>query len=162
MRLFLLGLFVILFFSQSYSQELRRLGNIDLNSPEDFLKAEKDVIDASDYLLDNPLSDDLNRSYAVDFILLWLEGTEKKIEIGEEGAKLSKKQKDLLGIYMAALIKSLLEKPEMENNQKQLKKSALEIVAEYCIEEDNKVIQTKYILKLIDSYEDEALEEFID
>ena len=71
----LLALFITLSISV-YAQNNIDYSQVKLEVDEDFKTAEPIVINATDYILSNPVNDeDTKRLYAVQFVMAWMQGT---------------------------------------------------------------------------------------
>ena len=82
-----------------------------------------------------------------------MEGTpDYTFEIGKEAMDLTKGNNDLLGLYLAAMSKVVLdEKGDEKLSNEQIYNQAEEILVNYCSDPDNKIKPSKKIKKIIKS-----------
>ncbi|MCX2745352.1 hypothetical protein OO013_15850 [Mangrovivirga sp. M17] len=116
---------------------------------EDYKKAEKEVLQACNYLLDNPIDkEEGKRQQLFQFIFQWMSGTpDHTFELDEEIAKLYGNKEEILGIYLVSAAKVSIE----NNNftKENLKKKAINMTVDYCAMEENNIKPSKEIKKLI-------------
>ncbi|MDJ1504602.1 hypothetical protein [Xanthocytophaga agilis] len=164
MRRVICILFVFLCFAYvGFAQDFSNLKNYSLSAKEDFKKAESVVLECSKYLVSHPLSEtDLNRLYAVQFIMRWMEGTpDFSFSLDETAVKLSKSNTALLGIYLGEMSQLAIQNPEMSKDAKQIKLNAITSVLTYCEDSSNSVKLDKELKKLIDAKNKGKLKEYL-
>ena len=72
-------------------------------------------------------------------------------EIGDDAMSLTKGKQELLGLYLAAMTKVVLDNPEEELSNKEIHNQSQEILVKYCSDENNNIKPSKKIKKIIKS-----------
>lgn len=123
-------------------------------SPADFKGAEKAVLEASNYVLSTPLDGkDSKRIAAVKLIHDWQVGTEDYSFIIEDAPvvqKVASENKDLQGVYLAAMAKITLEDPKQNEDVPGLMVKGIKSMIAYTEKPANKVEMTPTVMKLIE------------
>lgn len=125
-----------------------------MNTPAEFKAAEKTVLEASNYVLSTPLNGkDPKRIAAVKLIHDWEVGTEDYSFIVQSPLmveQVNPENKDLEGVYLAAMAKITIEDPKQNEDVPGLMiKGTKEMVA-YAGKPANKVEMTPIVKKLIE------------
>ena len=117
---------ITLFCNISFGQNFSELANSEFESAESYKPAESQVLLCANYLFNNPTNEaELNRLNAIQYIMKWMAGTsDYTFDIGEKAMELAKGNSDLLGLYMAAMSKVVIE----NNEGKFIIKSMFELV----------------------------------
>ncbi|MEL6976944.1 MAG: hypothetical protein AAGL29_16390, partial [Bacteroidota bacterium] len=106
-------LFVTLLLSATLctSQNFEEISKYEFKTTESYESEKGTVLKCANYLFENPANlYELNRLNAQQYIMKWMEGTpEYTFEIGEKAMELTKGNSDLLGLYLAAMSKSVIE-----------------------------------------------------
>jgi len=136
------GLLFGLVSSVTFAQTIPDFDAIKLNKKEDFnATADDAALQASNFLLSTPLEkDNLDRLKSLQYIIKWMSGTpDYMFELDEQATKFAKKNEDLLGLYMAAMTKYVLENKADSKDQSKIKLNAVKSVVVYAKDEKNKV-----------------------
>ena len=159
MRKFLLGL--VCFFA-IYSNAQNAFSEIKLEAKEDYHLAEPAVLKASAYLFTSKYDkDDLERLYAIEFIMRWISGTpDFTFELDEKFSKPFLHETDLMGLYMAALAKYAIEHKDQAKDSKQVNLSAVRMVIEYSNKPSNNLKQTGELKKIATALKKGELEKY--
>jgi hypothetical protein len=133
------------------SQDFSGLKNYKLEAAGDYKPAEKQLLECCDFLLNNPVKqNELDRNYAIQFIMRWMEGTpDYTFNIDKEVMDLTGGESELLSLYFAALSKAVVNEPVLAESQEQLTSKATDILLDYCANPDNQVKNSKKIKKLL-------------
>lgn len=106
-------IFIITLFNLtiSFGQNFDEIKNYEFKTIESYQTEKSKVLLYANYLFDNPANkEELNRLYAIQYIMKWMTGTpDYKFELGKREIELTKGNSDLLGLYMAAITKVVLE-----------------------------------------------------
>lgn len=107
------------------------MANIELETEEDYRNSEKELKQCLTYLTTSSLDDNqINRKYANQFTLRWLTGsTYMSLELKAIVVKLSKKNPDMMMIYMAGWALAALENPDLKSEEGNL--AGIQQVYEY-------------------------------
>lgn len=133
------------------AQDMKDIDKTPLNKDADFKKAEPRISDAAQYLLSHQADlKNENSSAASRFLILWMTGT-PDYSFGVDGdmVKFTGKNAALSGVYMAAMVKAVLDKPDLAKDTKKFKIASYKLFAEYCANEAYKVEKTAAIKSLI-------------
>ena len=125
--------------------------NMELKTPEDYKKAEPDVLKAADFLFRTPSKPDTqNRLLAIQFVFKWMEGTDAyTFRLGEPAMTVTKGNQDLLGMYLAGLTKVALENPDKKLSDDELHEKTTQLLAQYCSKKENRLKPSKALKKVI-------------
>lgn len=143
----LLALFCNLSFAQNFSE----LDNAKFDSAESYKTAEKQVLSCANYLFDNPIDkEELNRLKSIQYIMKWMSGTaDYTFDLGQKAMELTNGNSDLVGLYMAAMSKVVLENNNQKWSSDELYNEAEKILVKYCANSENKIKPSKKIKKLL-------------
>lgn len=152
MKKIIILLFLAVIFNFSYSQDFSKLESYSLEQVEDYKLAEKQVLVCANYLFNTPLEkSNLNRLSAIQFIMKWMIGTpDYMFDLGEKAMNLTKGNSDLLGLYMAAMSKTVLDSGEKLNSD-QIYEGSEELMIAYCSDKNNNMKPSKVMKKIIKS-----------
>jgi hypothetical protein len=159
MRKFLL---LLACFFTLYTNAQNSYSEIKLEAKEDYKLAEPAVLKASNYLFTSKYDkDDLERLYAIEFIMRWMSGTpDFTFELDEKFSKPFVHETDLLGLYMSALAKYAIEHKEQAKDSKKLRLNAVKMVVEYSNKASNNLKQTGELKKLATALKKGELEKY--
>jgi hypothetical protein len=155
-------LFMLAFFLALYANGQNIYSEIKLDAKEDYKLAEPSVIKASNYLFTSKYDkDDLERLYAIEFIMRWMGGTpDFSFELDEKFSKPFLHETDLLGLYMSALAKYAIEHKEQAKDSKKLSLNAVKMVIEYSNKSANNLKQTGELKKMATALKKGELEKY--
>jgi len=139
----------------SFAQNFSELANSDFKSKESFKSAESQVLSCANYLFNTSANQaELNRLNALKYIMKWMEGTpDYTFDLGEKAMKLTNEDADLLGLYMAAMSKVVLENTGGKLSSDEIYNQSEKILVKYCAVADNKIKPSKKIKQLIKEME---------
>lgn len=142
---------ITLFCNTSFGQNFSELAKYEFESAASYKPAESQVLLCANYLFDNPTDKaELNRLNSIQYILKWMTGTpDYTFDIGEKAMELTKGNSDLLGLYMAAMSKVVIETNEGELTSDEIYNRAEKILVKYCSDSENKIKPSKKIKKLL-------------
>jgi hypothetical protein len=164
MKRLLFLIFLFLNVTNVFSQNLPNYDEIKLESKEDFNEAANNAaLQASNYLLSTPMeSNNINRLKSIQFVIRWMTGTpDFSFSLDEQATKFAKKNDDMLGLYMAAMTKYVLENRTDSKNEKKIKLNAVKLIIQYSKDTKNNVNINKELKKAIDADENGKLEEYL-
>jgi uncharacterized protein YqkB len=164
MKTLFLGLLLGVLSPVAFAQSLPDFDAIKLEKKEDFNPAaDNAALQAANYLLSTPLDkNSVDRLRAVQYVLKWMSGTpDYTFDIDERAAKFTKKDSDLLGLYLAAMTKFVLEDKASAKDQNKIKLNALKSVAAYAKDKANKVKLNSELKKIIAADEQGQLAEYL-
>lgn len=145
-------LLVLAFISiNSFGQDFAMLAKSEFESAESYKPAEDKVLMCANYLFENPSDkEELNRLNSIQYIMKWMTGTpDYTFDIGSEAVELTKGNSDLLGLYMAAMSKVVIENEEGELSSSEIYNKAEKILVEYCSNSENNIKPSKKIKKML-------------
>jgi hypothetical protein len=159
MRKFLL---LLACFFTLYTNAQNIYSEIKLEAKEDYKLAETTVLKASNYLFTSKYDkEDLERLYAIEFIMRWMSGTpDFTFELDEKFSKPFVHETDLLGLYMSALAKYAIEHKEQAKDSKKLRLNAVKMVIEYSNKASNNLKQTGELKKIATALKKGELEKY--
>jgi hypothetical protein len=147
-----------------YSQNLPNYEAIKLEVKEDYnTEANNAALMASNYLLSTPMdSKSIERLKSLQYVIKWMSGTpDYNFTLDEQAVKFSKNNDDLLGLYMAAMTKYVLENNSESKNQNSIKLNAVKTIIQYSKNENNNVKINKELKKAIEADDNGKLEEYL-
>lgn len=128
--------------------------NISLKTDDDSRKANKYALEAANYMLTTPFSqNDIQRLKSVQFITKWMEATPDftfifDITVSE---KIVKGNDDLLGYYMAAMTKFCLENEAKSKDDGVVMINSVKLLLAYCEKPENNLKMPPALQKLSDA-----------
>lgn len=146
-------LFTTFIISKLFAQNFSELANYEFESSESYKPSENQVLICANYLFDNPADQaELNRLYSTQYIIKWMTGTpDYTFDIGEDAMELTKGNSDLLGLYMAAMSKVVIENEGENLIDNEIYNQAETLLVKYCSDPNNKMKPSKKIKKIIKS-----------
>jgi hypothetical protein len=156
--------FLILSFNKNFAQTLPNYDEIALVAKEDFNEQANDAaLQAANYLLSTPMdTKNLDRNKSLLYLLKWMAGSpDYSFVLDQQVTKVAKNNDDLLGLYMAAMTKYVLENKAASNNQNMIKLNAFKLIINYAKNANNKVKINKELKKLIEADETGKLEKYL-
>jgi len=160
MKKLLVAIIVILFSTISFSQS--SYSDIKLEDKADFHSAEPSVLKATNYLFTTKYDkDDLERLYAIEFIMKWMGGTpDFNFELNEKFTKPFLHETDLLGLYMGAVAKYAIEHPDLAKDANAINLNAVKLIINYSSKPSNNLKQTGELKKMADALKKGELEKY--
>lgn len=137
--------------TMSFGQNFSELAKTEFKSKESYKPAESQVLTCANYLFSSPANQaELNRLNAIQYIIKWMSGTpDYTFDLGEKAMKLTDGNSDLLGLYMAAMSKVVLENTAQKLSSDEIYTQSEKIMVKYCSITDNKMKPSKKIKQLI-------------
>lgn len=153
MKTFILTIAIVLTFNLSYGQNFAELEHYEFKTEESYKSEENKVLFCANYLFNNPANEsELNRLTSIQYVMKWMMGTpDYTFDIGEKSMDLTKGNSDLLGLYMAAMSKVVLENTDEKLSGDEIYNQAEKILVNYCSDSDNKMKPSKKIKKILKS-----------
>ncbi|GAA4314312.1 hypothetical protein GCM10023149_10430 [Mucilaginibacter gynuensis] len=144
---------------QTIAQVLPRLDKYNLETAEGAIDADSVALKVADFLFKTPLiRDDNSRLRAGVFLNKWMEATPTyTFMIDEDILDNFEGDFDLKDLYMAALTRFTLQNPN-EKNEDKISVEAMKQVLAYANDDDNMVLLSKRMEKLIAANEKGKLE----
>ncbi|WP_166963856.1 hypothetical protein [Yeosuana marina] len=151
MKKIILVAIIILACNLSFAQNFSELAKYEFESVESYKSEEANVLMCANYLFTNPSNEaELNRLNSIQYIMKWMMGTpDYTFDIGKKAIELTKGNSDLLGLYMAAMSKVVIENNGEVLSSDDIYNKAEKILVEYCSNVKNKMKPSKKIKKLI-------------
>ena len=133
------------------AQNFEELADYKFDSEESYETAEPQVLKAANYLFESPANvTQIKRLNAVRYIINWMQGTpDYTFEISKNATDLTKGNSDLLGLYMAAMTKVVLDDSDKSLNTDEIYKRSEELLVTYCENPENHIKPSRKIKKLI-------------
>ena len=144
----------------SYAQS--SYSNIKLEEKEDYKLAESAVLKASEYLFTTKYDkEDLERLYAIEFIMKWMNGTpDFNFDLNEKFTKPFLHETDLLGLYMGALAKFAIEHKNQAKEPNTVNLNAAKMIIDYSNKPANNLKQTGELKKMAAALKKGELEKY--
>lgn len=156
-------LIILSAFLYTYSFAQSAYTEVKLEEKSDYKSAEATVLKASTYLFTTRFDkDNLERLYAIQFIMKWMEGTpDYTFIIDEKFARAFVADADLLGLYVAAMTKYALENKEQAGDATTVSLNAIKIIIEYSSKPGNNLKQTGELKKMAAALKKGELEKYL-
>jgi len=137
----------------TFCQNYTKLADYTFKSIEDYKSSEKQVLECVNYLFNTPFEkNSLNRLSIIQYLLKWMEGTPDYVfSIDKRATKLTKGNSDLLGMYFAAITKTVLDNTENKLTDDEIYLNAQELMIAYCSDSSNNMKPSKTMKKIIKS-----------
>ncbi len=147
----------LLFFTLSvctlsaFGQDFQEFQDYKFKNKESYKTNENNVIKCANYLFENPSdASELNRLTSVQFIMNWMEGTpDYTFSISSATMDFIKGNNDLLGLYLAAMSKTVLEKSNEKLKDEDIHAAAQKMLVDYCGDKNNNMKPSKAIKKIL-------------
>jgi hypothetical protein len=142
-----LSLFALCTFGQDFSQFNKQ----ELKSFQDFKQAESKALETANYLLNTPYNkNDINRLYAIQYVIKWMEGTpDYTFSIGSKAMTLTKGSNKLLSLYFAAMTKAVLENKGTKLTDNQIYNKAEAYLVDFCSNPKNNLKPSRAIKRIL-------------
>ncbi len=142
---------IILLSLNGFGQNFSQLNNQKLKTSQDFKQAEDNALEASNYLLNTPYNkNDVNRLYAIQYVIKWMEGTpDYTFSIGSKAMTLTKGSDKLLSLYFAAMTKAVLENKGTKLTDDQIYYESEAYLVDFCANPKNNLKPSKAIKKIL-------------
>jgi hypothetical protein len=164
MKTLILLLFLELFCKLSFAQNLPDYSSIKLDAKEDYNSTADDAaLQAANYILSSPIDNKNNgRLKSIAYVIKWMQGTpEYNFTLDEQSTKFAKKNDDLLGLYMAAMVKYVLENKADSKDQNKIKLNSVKLIVAYSRASRNNVKINKELKNLIEADDKGQLAEYL-
>lgn len=144
-------------------QDTAQYRSMRLEKRADYLNAEPTIIRVTEYLLNTAINkDEQTRLDAAQFLLKWMEGTpDHTYSFHSRISQITKNNIDLMGVYLAAMVKYSLEYKEEATDLKVLQLNTLKTLLTYVANADNGVKSNAELKKLNDLAAKGQLERYI-
>ena len=145
----------------SYAQKLPDFEMIKLGNGAECKTAEPYVLEAANYIFSTPFQkDDLNRLNSLAFMIKWMSATpDYQFDLDAGVMKNLKGNDEVVGLYMAAMGKYVLENKGTKADGKTVKLNAMTIVLNYTDNPANNIKSTKNLKKLSEAKANGQLEQ---
>ncbi len=146
------------------TQTLPDYESIKLEVKSDYNEnANNAALQAANHLLGTPLEkDDIARLRSAQYLIKWMTGSpDYTFALDEQATRFTKKNSDLLILYMAAMSKYVLENKTDAADAVKVKINSLKLIAQYAKDPKNKVKQTSELKKLIEADEKGELNAYL-
>lgn len=155
--------FLFSFNLTTIAQDFEKIAGIEFIQKGDFKTYEAEVLQCANYVLQQPNDkNNVNRLLSLQTVIKWMSGTpDYSFAIDESIGGIMKKNDDVLGVYMAAMTKFVLENPGQAKDQSAVKLNAFIYLLDYCSNPANKIKQTKELEKAIEAKNDDKLKEYL-
>ncbi|MDO9374806.1 MAG: hypothetical protein Q7T76_10320 [Ferruginibacter sp.] len=143
----------ILSASVAFAQTPPNFDLIKLEHSNDYKSATPFALQTANYILSTPLkNDNADRTKSLQFIYKWMTGTpDFAFRLDEAANTIFKGSSDLMGIYMAAMVKYSLENRTEAKDPKLVKLNGLTSTLAYCEKKENSVRMSKTLKKLMEA-----------
>ncbi|HAI84362.1 MAG TPA: hypothetical protein DCL43_11900 [Chitinophagaceae bacterium] len=153
MKAFLCSCLLAVFATVAMGQAIPNVASYTLTAKEDYAKANEAVLQCANYLLSAPMNEqDIDRVNASAFVLKWMTGTpDFTFGLDATVANASKKDEQVLFLYMAAMSKIALENPAKAKDGDFVRLQAWSLLLNYYSNPANKMKKNKALNKLVDA-----------
>lgn len=133
-----------------FAQTVPDFDLIKLEKAGDYKPAEPYALQTAVYLLSTPAEKGSeNRLKSLQFLLKWMSGTpDHSFVLDQSVSKLIGDDKNVLGIYMAAMVKFALSGNAAARDAKAIKLNAINSLLDYCENKNNNIKMGKQLKKL--------------
>lgn len=151
----------LLFTTGVFAQEFQVPENVSFNTKEDYVRTEKDIIEAAKWLESTQMGKEMDKRVKANaFVLMWVTGSPTvTIEIGKLCTDLSEKNSHLLAVFLASYCRYVLEN-NYNNDILKANTAAIKSMIN-CYSLGGDVKKNKLIEKAIAADKDGKLEEWV-
>jgi hypothetical protein len=162
----LILVFILTFFCKvSFTQTLPDYSAIKLEVKEDYNSTANDAaLQAANYILSTPIdNNNIDRIKSIDYVSKWSQGTpDYHFTLGDKiMQEFYLENDDLLDVYMAAMVKYVLENKEDSKEQKRIKLNSAKLIIAYSKVSKNNVKFDKELENLIEADNKGELVEYL-
>ncbi|MES2829497.1 MAG: hypothetical protein V4687_15155 [Bacteroidota bacterium] len=145
------------------AQDTTQFRLVKLKKTADYALAEPKIKNISEYLLNTPIKkDEMNRLDATQFLLKWMEGTpDHTYSFHSRISQITKDNIDLMGVYLAAMVKFSLEYKDESADLKVLQLNTLKTLLTYVANPENGVKSNTELKKMKELASKGLLEKYI-
>ena len=147
------------------SRDYSNLENTLLEDKTDYQNSEALVLECAGYLLDSPIDSikaDLDLMGAMQFILRWMEGTPYiTFNLDDSIIKAIRSDSCLFGIYLASMVKYVLENKNSSGKSKDVKYNSLLIFISYIEDKARNIRLNKNLRAIITAKNQNLLKEYL-
>lgn len=164
MKVLAVAIILVLFRTTLLAQTLPDFQAIKLEVKEDYnAKANDAALQAANYVLSNPMdAKDNGRIFSTVYLIRWMQGTPDYLfNFDEQATKFAKKNSDFLALYMAAMVKYVLENKSDAKDQDKIRIHALQWVISYFKEPKFNAKPNKEIKKLMEADDKGQLQAYL-
>ena len=146
-----------------FGQDPERWQQISFEKPEDFKANEDVVLECARFILDVPAEPgNPARKTALTKVAEWMSGTpDYNFIIGEHVGRLMNNNEAILGIYMAAMTRHVLENRGSPTTPDELRFSSFETLLQYCENPRNKVPASRELKRAIKAKNSGKLRDYL-
>jgi hypothetical protein len=154
MHKFFFLFFIVCFCNVSIAQIVYPYRDIKLEKPSDYKATEGMALSAANFLITTPFAEvDEGRAGALIFLNAWMGGT-KDYQFYYQGiAQDISVDKNLLSLFIAAMVKYTLENKAEAVNPIKVEQHAAEILLAYCDDQKNNFKLKKKLRKLLEDHQ---------
>jgi hypothetical protein len=161
MKLRILLVTCIFFSKQLSAQDFSTIKDVVLTDSVSCVKAQNQVLECAEYLLNNPCKQELNSLYANDFIIQWMTKTSNySFTIHQKFYKSIQSDVLLASRYYASMAKLAIEK-NTDITSDDMQYEAIKEFLKYCSNTKNKVVINKKLQKYIDAHKSNTLRDML-
>lgn len=145
-----------------WAQDPEKWQSVSFTSAADYKANEATVLECANFIL-NVAAEPTNpaRKSALVLVSQWMAGTpDHTFVIGEAIGKLMNENEAVLGIYMAAMTKYVLESTS-EPNEKEIELNAFRTLLDYCEDSRNKVPSTRELKRALKARDKGKLADYL-
>jgi hypothetical protein len=158
-------LLIFCFYFTINAQDYTKLEKIQLKDKSDYEKNESLVLECSNYILNSQfdvLDKDLNHTQSQLFIIKWMGGTpDYSFDIDERIGKATRSSSSLLGVYLAASVKYVLENKSKVSDKNEVKFNSILVFLNYCEDVSKNAKLNTELKKMIKAKHDNTLREYL-
>ena len=151
----LLVLVLVLTTNTGFAQTPPNFDLIKLEHTNDYKTAAPFALQTANYLLSTPMpvkADNPDRTKSLQFIYKWMTGTpDFSFRLDEAANTICKGSNELMGIYMASMVKYSLENRAAAKDPKLVKLNSLTSTIAYCEKKENNVKMSKPLKKMLEA-----------
>lgn len=161
MKKLFLSIILLCISASIFSQDFEVPSNAEFKTKEDYIKHEKDIIKAVDWLINTPVNSQASKRKAVNaYLIKWLTGSPSvSIALSEDIVTFSNCG-DCLIVFMGAWAKYVIETKD-KNNQLKGNLSGVQAVIKFYKKNESDLAKSKEVQKYIKLEKKGKLEEFI-
>lgn len=147
----------------SYAQEFNALQNVVYKEKTEYKEYQPQIQECANYILSVPVqADNENRAAALRSLIVWMTGTpDHKFIVDETATRLMDKNDAVLGLYLAAMTKFVLENTDKAADANEVKYGAVVTLLDYCASPTNNVPLTKELKRALAQKNKGKLREYL-
>ena len=146
-----------------FGQTADQIKEIKLKKKGDYRKAESEILLNAKFVLTTPVDpENTTRGQAIQNLAMWMENTpDYRFIIDDAVIPVIQKDTDIMAVYIAGMIKFVLENPDGSKDQNEIMFHAFSDLLDFCSHSENGIMITKEMKRALEARNENKLKEYL-